>query len=252
MGKETNDRKKIVAMMVVGPGEADRWLEPVLEQRKKLADDMVIVQNNTDPKTQKLIKKFGYWTYHDDREWGIYQPNIKTDLLAKVAKLKPDWILPSDADEIYDKYFTREEAEKLMQVNYAGYYFAIVNLWDDEEHYRHDLSFWNVRFFRYMPQFPLNFGTKKVHCGLAPAIVYKYGANAPFIVKHYGLMRAEDREKKVERYNKYDPKAIYKGREYYDKLKNNKQITTFNEDDFHAKVANEVAGLNQKSKIING
>jgi hypothetical protein len=33
-------------------------------------------------------------------------------------------------------------------------------------------------------------------------------------------MRAEDREKKVERYNKYDPKAIYKGREYYDKLKN--------------------------------
>src|SRR3990167_3138283 len=250
MGQEIV-KKKIVGMMVVGPGEADRWLEPVLEQRKELVDDMIIVGNNTDPKTEKLIKKFGYWYYRDDRECGIYQPDIKTELLARVAKLKPNWVLPSDAYEVYDKYFTRGEVEKLMEVNYAGYYFAIVNLWDDPDHYRHDLSFWNIRMFRLMPQYGLNFGRKKLHCGLAPAFVYKYGANAPFIVKHYGLMKAEDRVKKVARYDKYDPKAVYKGREYYDKLKTNRFIVPFNEGSFHQKIAAEVANQDQRTKIIN-
>lgn len=244
--------QKIVGMMVVGPNEADRWLEPVLEQRKQLVDDMVIVGNNTDEKTEKLIKKFNYWFYRDDREWGINQPRIKDDLLAKVARLNPNWVLPSDADEIYDKRLNREEVEKLMSVNYAAYYFAIVNLWNDEEHYRHDLSFWNVRMFRYMPQYGLTFSRKNVHCGLAPPFAYKWGANAPFIVKHYGLMRPEDREKKVKRYEKYDPKAVFKGREYYDKLKDERYIAPFNEDSFGAKIAAEVAAQDQRKKIING
>ena len=243
---------KLVGMMVVGPGEADRWLEQALEQRKMLVDDMIIVGNNTDEKTEKLIKKYGWWFYRDDREWGKFQPRIKDDLLAKIAKLKPDWVLGSDADEIYDSAFTRDEAEELMSHNYAAYYFAIFNLWNDEEYYRHDLSFWNIRMFQFLPQYGLTFTRKNVHCGLAPPFAYKYGANAPFILKHYGLMYEEDRKKKILRYEKYDPRAKFKGKEFYDKLKNEKQIAPFNEEAIHKKIAAEVSIQDQRKKLIHG
>ena len=207
-------KKRIIGYLVCGPGEGGRWLKQVLDQRKELVDDMIICGNNVDKKTEKIIKKFGFWFYKDNREWGLYQPDIKTTLLGKVAKLNPDWILPADADEIYDKHFTREEADKLMATDDIGFYFAIMNLWDDEQHYRHDLSFWNIRFwnFKKTKQFGLYFERKKVHCGLAPPIVYKYGSHAPFLLKHYGLMNPEHRQEKVKRYEKYDPKAIYKRR----------------------------------------
>ena len=125
-------------------------------------------------------------------------------MLDRAAKLRPDWILPSDADELYDKYFTRQEAEKLAQRNVPGYYFAIINLWNDEQHYRHDLSFWNVRFFNFKiaQREGLYFERKRLHCGLAPPFIYKYGHYAPFLLKHYGLMKPEDRQKKIERYEK--------------------------------------------------
>ena len=230
---------RIIGMMTIGQGEADRWLPEVLEQRKALVDDMIICGNNPDKKTEKLAKKSGFWYFTDSREWGKEQPNIKTDLLKKVAKLKPDWCLPSDADEIYDKHFTRQEAEKLAQHNVPGYYFAIINLWNNEEHYRHDLSFWNVRFFNFKiaQKEGLYFERKRLHCGLAPPFIYKYGHYAPFILKHYGLMKPEDRKKKVERYEKYDPEAKFKDRSYYEALKDEKCIRPFNEDDMHQKVA---------------
>lgn len=232
--------KKIVGMMVVGTNEGDRWLKEVLEQRKKLVDDMIICCNNTDKKTESIIKESGFWSYRDDREWGVNQPKIKTDLLKKIGKLKPDWVLASDADELYDKHFTREEAEKLMNTNAMGYYFSVINLWNDEEHYRHDLSFWNIRFFKYLPQYGLQYEPKNVHCGLAPPIIYAYGWHAPFILKHYGLMKPEDRKKKVKRYEKYDPNAKFKGRIYYDSLSNEGLVRPFDEDVMHARVATDV------------
>lgn len=226
--------------MVVGPGEGDRWLKQVLEQRKQLVDDMVICGNNTDEKTEEIIKESGYWFYRDDREWGIHQPSIKDSLLKRVGKLKPDWIITSDADELYDSKFTRGEAERLADTGAIGYYFAVINLWNDEQHYRHDLSFWNIRYFKYTPEFGLNFERKNVHCGLAPPMQYKYGWHAPFMLKHYGLMRPEDRKKKVERYEKYDPNAVHKGREYYDSLIEEKQVVVFNEERMHKQIVEDV------------
>lgn len=228
--------------MVVGAGEADKWLESVLEQRFELVDDMVVCGNNVDEKTHQLIKKFGCWFYRDDREWGMFQPQIKQDLLEKVGGLNPDWIIATDADEIFDKQFTRGVMDKMMGLEVFGYYFAIMNLWDDEHHYRHDLSFWNIRFWNYnmTKKVSLDFERKRLHCGLAPPIVYKEGVHAPFLIKHYGLMLPEDRKKKVERYKKYDPDAKFKGRMYYDSLENNESIFPFNEDEMHERVVRDV------------
>ena len=231
---------KILGMMVVGPGEADRWLEPVLDQRKELVDDMIIVGNNTDPKTEKLIKKYGFWFYRDDREWGIDQPRIKTKLLQRVVKLRPDWILTSDADEIYGEAFTRKEAERLMKLPIVGCYFYMINLWNDEQHMRKFLNFWNVRFFKFMPEQSLWFQNKNLHCGLAPPFFYKYGKEVPYLVKHYGLMKPEDRKKKIKRYEKYDPKAIYKDKSYYEALALDTIGSPFNEKEIQSKLNEEI------------
>lgn len=233
---------KIVGLMVCGPGEADRYLKASLDEFKLLCDDAVIVGNNTDLKTEELIKSYGYWFYRDDREWGLYQPNIKEDLLKKIAGLKPDWIIPLDSDEVFAKEFTREEAERLASTKEIAWHFTIVNLYDDTEHFAHDKGiqrFWNIRFFKFLPEH-LKFQNKRVHCGLAPPIYYKYGWYAPYFVEHYGLMKKEDRQKKVERYKKYDPQAKFKGREYYDDLENKVNVYPFNREKLLKQLADSI------------
>src|SRR3990167_5612963 len=133
---------KIIGLMVCGPGETERYLEKPLEQFKKLCDDAVICLNGEDAKRDNLIKKYGFWSYRDDREWGKYQPQIKTDLLTKIVKMKADWILPLDADEEFAD-MTREKLEELTDKKRACYFY-IVNHWDDESHYHLGLSFWNI------------------------------------------------------------------------------------------------------------
>lgn len=223
--------------MVCGAGEADRYLKPVLDQWVTMVDDAVICLNNADRKTKKLVDKYGYWYYNDDREWGIHQPAIKTDLLHKIAGLKPDWILPLDADEIYDPEFTRERAEELANRGEIGWRFAIINLWNDQEHYRKHLTFWNVRFFQFRPELGLIYAKKNLHCGLAPPIFYDRGGFAPFYILHYGLMKPEDRQMKTERYEKYDPNGKWKSKElYYDELKRETVGSPFNAGEFKSKL----------------
>lgn len=235
-----NAKTKIVGMGVCGPNEADRYLKNTLEEFKRLCDDVIICCNNAGEKEKKMIKEYDFWQYDDSREWGKLQYALKTDLLKRVAKLKPDWILPLDMDEIPDKNFTREAAEELAHKGPMSYYFAVINLWNDEDHYRHDLSFWNIRYFRFLPEYGLEFERKNLHCGLAPSIFYKYGAHAPYILKHYGLMLPEERAEKVERYDKYDPNAKWIARQYYENLKTNGNVGPFDEDKMHERIVRDV------------
>lgn len=239
---------RIVSIGVCGPNE--KYLEKNIKHRLSLADDVLIVGNNTSPEDEKIIKDLGCWFYRDDREWGKAQPLIKTDLLKRAGRLKPDWIMALDMDEFYDSKFTREEAEKLAAKGGIGYYFYIVNLWNDEKHYRRSMSFWNIRYYRFAPEHGLEFQRKALHCGLAPPIVYHYGNYAPFLLLHYGLMDEEDRMKKVERYNKYDPNAVYKDKSYYDALEQQMIGAVFDEKEVHIKVVETVKDY--KHKTIKG
>lgn len=205
--------------MVCGPNE--KYLEASLKEFKRLCDDAVVATNNADKKTKDLIKKYGFWQYEDNREWGIHQPSIKTDLLKKIGGLKPDWIIALDADEIFAPEFTRTEAERLANLDEIAWYFTVVNLYNGKDHFVHGAGiqrFWNIRFYKFLPQYGLQFQRKNLHCGLAPPIAYQYGWHAPYYLEHYGLMAKEDRLRKVERYKKFDPNAKFKGKEYYDDL----------------------------------
>lgn len=217
--------------MVLGPNE--KYLNKSLNEFKRLCDDVLIATNNADEDTKKLIDSFGFSHYEDNREWGIYQPDIKTDLLKKAGELNPDWIIALDADEVFAPEFTRQEAEKLASGTEIAYYFMIVNLYNDEEHFAHSKGiqrFWNIRFYKYMPEYGLQFQRKSLHCGLGPPITYKYGWYAPFYIKHYGLMLKEDRLRKAQRYNQYDPNRKFKAGEYYNELIQDLKMIPFDKE----------------------
>ena len=210
---------RIIGIMVVGPNE--KYLEKSLNEFKRLCDDAIIATNNADENTIKIIESFGYHHYEDNREWGINQPRIKTNLLEKAGELKPDWIIALDADEVFAKEFTRQEAEKLASTDEIAYYFLVVNLYNDENHFAHSSGiqrFWNIRYYKYLPEYGLQFLRKNLHCGLGPPIAYKYGWHAPYYLLHYGLMAKEDRLRKADRYRQYDPNKKFKAGTYYDEL----------------------------------
>ena len=236
---------KIIGLSVVGVGEADRYLRHTLDEFKRLADDVVICLNAKEgegKKEEELIKRYGFWFYRDSREWGKFQPVIKTDLLARIMKLKPDWVLPLDADETFTEQLDRKALEELTDGK-IGCYFYIVNLWDGPEYYHKGLSFWNIRFFKPKPEMGLQYLKQPLHCGLAPPYAYKFGTYVPYLVKHYGLMKSEDRLIKVARYEKYDPDARYKSSFYYDALKAVTKPATYNEEALFGKIREEVGKM---------
>jgi hypothetical protein len=248
MGRAENKRR-VIGLMVVGKGEADRYLENSLKEFKRLCDDAEIVCNNTDPKTEQMIRRYGYGVVRDDREWGIHQPSIKTDLLFRLGRKKPDVILPLDSDEVFDETFTREKLEE-YSLKFPACYFYIVNLWNDEQHQRKSLGFWNIRMFNWKPELGNQYIKKNLHCGLGPPWTYKYGSYVPFYVKHYGLMTQESRDAKVARYDKFDPNARWKDRAYYDALKTITNGSEFNEDEMRQKLISEVARMGSQHKTI--
>lgn len=236
---------KIVGQLVCGPGEADRYLRETLEEFKRLCDDVIVCLCNAGPKERELIESYDFRTYEDNREWGKYQPVIKTDLFRRILLLDPSYILALDADETVPT-LDRRELETLVTERRALQLY-VVNLWNDEQHYRPDLSFWNVRAYN-----PNAFSAgdslflkKPVHCGIAPQVFYALPARETYvshILLHKGLMDRETRFRKAERYQQYDPRAIHKGREYYDSLLDTKQGIVYEQ----AAILNKIKDYNAR------
>lgn len=224
---------KIIGIGVCGPGEANRYMKKTMEEFKRLCDDVLIATCNATEKEIQLLEEYNFKHYEDNSEWGKEQHQIKTRLIQKAGELQPDWIIALDMDETFAPEFTRQEAERLGSGNEIAWYFLVVNLYNDDQHFAHDTGiqrFWNIRFYKYLPELGLQFLRKPLHCGLGPPYAYSYGWYAPYYLLHYGLMKAEDRARKVERYQKYDPKAIYKSHVYYDDLKRDMVMRPFDRE----------------------
>lgn len=221
MVQETIKKPRIIGVAVCGAGEADRYMDRTMKEFKRLCDEVLIVTNHATQKEINLIEDNGFRHYSDEREWGKEQPNIKTDLLKNCSDLNPDWIVALDMDEVFAPEVTREVLDDLSKRGEYAWKFMVVNLYNDEQHFAHDKGiqrFWNVRFYKYMPELGLQFLRRSLHCGLGPPYAYSLAWHAPYYLLHYGLMKKEDRQRKVERYQKYDPNAKFKGKDYYDDL----------------------------------
>lgn len=233
----------IKGLMVVGPHEP--YLREVLEHNfRRLNIQPVVACNNCDPITKRLLKEFGADFYDDNREWGLYQPAIKTDLLKYIqANHQPDWILACDADEVID--CDRETLEYYASLPSIAWQTFFVHYWNDTTHHNPHWGFWNVRFFRNMPEHGVQYLRKNVHCGLAPPTFYHYANDMPVIMWHYGLMDKAKRMAKVERYKQYDANANFMDASYYEMLASPYRGEPLNKDEMREKVRADIA--NRKS-----
>jgi len=232
---------KIVGMIIVGTGEADRYLPKVLNRLSKICDDIVVACNAKDAKTRNLVAQRTIAYDFSEYEWGKKQNIIKEIFLRRcIAKENPDWVICVDSDEILDEAFTREKAEEMAKRNEIAYEFYCVQLWDTEDKMRVDGlwgNFWNVRYFKFIKNADLGYQNTPLHCGLAPKYAYAWRTQGEHLFKHYGYMKKEDRIKKAERYRKYDPTAKYRSNEYYDGILSDKpKLKDFNEQRFRQKL----------------
>jgi len=220
----------------------ERYLSLALKRLHEVCDEVVIGCNATDKATRDFLIGYPNTTTIDlsKYEWGKAQWKIKYTLLKDcIAPKKPDWIVCVDADEVLDKRFTREKAEEMAQRDEIAYTFYCVQLWDREDKMRVDGgwgNFRNVRYFKFLPEASLQYKKTPLHCGLAPLYAYRWRADSEFLFKHYGYMKLEDRERKIARYKKYDPKKVYRSSGWYDSIRTKPSVKAFNEDTFGAKL----------------
>lgn len=201
---------KILGYGICGANE--KRLAQTLDCFKKLCDHTIILGNNIDDKSKELIQLYGFDLVEDNREWGTNQHRIKEDFVNTLSIHNPEWLVCLDMDEVLD--IERPELEEYMS-KVDSMYVYIVNLW--EEGWKREWSFWNVRVWKWNGM--TKFINRPLHCGLAPEWAYHYGSYVPIILYHYGLKDREDRQRKIKRYEQYDPNAKYRDRSYYDALK---------------------------------
>lgn len=237
---------KVIGYGICGPGEASRYMRETLEEFKRLCDEVVILVNVDDlskaPHEIRLINEYGFSMVADGREWGKLQWKIKQDFLethiAPIAN-EGDMLVCLDMDEVLDAHLTKQW---LLDADMDAYHVFVVDLWNDPEHYKLASCFWNVRIWRWNGN--TEFVQKPVHCGLAPQWAYHYHRHAPFILKHKGLMKREDRQRKIARYEKYDPDAKHLDKRYYKMLADDTD-EPFDEEWMHTTIAKEVATYKQ-------
>lgn len=233
---------KVIGYGICGPGEAGRYLKRTLDEFKRLCDTVVILCNNTDKAEHDMIDSYGFKRVSDRREWGKFQWRIKQDFLERDIKQiaeKGDMLVCLDMDEVFSPKLTKEW---IKSAPLDAYHVFVVDLWNDEYHFKLESCFWNVRMWRWNGD--TKFKAKPVHCGLAPEWTYLYNRHAPFILKHYGLMDEENRKRKIARYERYDPHAEHLDKRYYEMLKDN-SAKKFNEDMMQEEVEKEVANYKQ-------
>lgn len=234
--------RRIIGYGICGPGEAGRYMRETLEEFKRLCDETIILCNNVGPEEKLLCYEFGFQMVQDNREWGKEQWRIKKDFVdefvSKLAK-EGDVMVCLDMDETFDRHLTRDW---LLKMPFDAYKVFIVDLWNDPEHYKLESCFWNTRIWRWNGN--TEWIVKPVHCGLAPRWAVAYNRYAPFLLIHKGLMLREDRQKKIKRYEKYDPDAKHLAPIYYEMLASD-TAKPFDEEAMHATIAKEVETYKQ-------
>ena len=210
---------RIIGSGICGIGEADKYLEATLRNLKELCDDVIILGNNIDAKSKALVRKYKCVLVHDNREWGLNQHKIKQDFLeSHISVFKPDWILSLDMDEVL--MMNRSMLESLANKSFdIAYYFWCLNLWNDNLTHNEDLLFEDIRFYKYLPNYT-QFKNQPLHGGMAPEYSYTHGTHSQYHFEHYGLLKQEDRQKKIDRYLKYDPNGKYLPKYWYESLSN--------------------------------
>jgi hypothetical protein len=214
---------KVVGHVCIGPGEGKRYLKEVLEDKSKFCDVIIAVGDGPiDTGTKRIARSFPKVKYYQIEEslFGTKQYVLKQTAQQLAVKENPDWILSFDADEVFEKAMTPEAFRELLQGEDLAWQTHFVHLYGDRHHHRCD-KFWHlqkVQLYHYNPKWSSQFKKQAMHCGSVPIEYQRYFSVFPFLVEHLGYLDPKDINRKIERYEKYDPNGDYTAKGYYDSM----------------------------------
>ena len=199
----------VVAALV--KNEANRYLPQALDAWGTFADEIVILDDNSDDGTYELCEEFGCETARretEDAAWGHESPARK-ELYERAMAQKSDWVLWLDADMV-----PADDPRVLCNPWLDSVAFPLFDLWSQEDdgelYYRSD-KYWtgHVRPRIWMIRPPLGDGARwsgrGIHCGHLPSnLSFQRPAVAPndYGLLHYAYLDPLDREAKTEVYLK--------------------------------------------------
>lgn len=199
----------IVAHMIVGPGEHERYLEAVLKRCHTWADQVhVALDPAAGPHDREVVDSWAdcysvlpdTWESHEGR----FRQKAWTRLEEALNLSGEDFILCIDADEvIHEPSMVRDAAKEFPGQKIA---FTFYEMWSPTE-YRVDT---NWKPYQAHIMFPYktrgNFRDRQLASGREPTYVQTLhpAKNPVSDILHYGYASEKDREAKYERYMRLD------------------------------------------------
>lgn len=200
----------IYTLMVVGPGEAARYLDAVLERAFIVSDEIVcFLDPSTDRDTEELCADYTNHVVRSyEHSWGghegLFRQGAWDALTFTVNPTHDDHILILDADELIVDTDAVEKAVRDYPQHRLGFLFHEMFTMSD---YRTD-GHWKP--YPAWIMIPFRKGGRIAERAMASGREPTYAANIRRVdtpianVLHYGYAKAADRHRKFERYMELD------------------------------------------------
>lgn len=205
----------------------------------EIVDLIVVVDNGSTDGTLEAYKKYPKVVKVLQTE-GFDEGRDKILVLDEAKKTGADWILWIDADEVFEKHFTKKVAESYMRSKYNRVSFRMCNFWMNRKDCRYDGNYFlytlhpQRSMWRNLPS--AYFKNLKIHNGdiqgvPGPTLI------SPYRLKHYGYADPKKALQKMDLYQKVDPD----GTRDYDILINPKYIhKTFRFHELDSRIVNRL------------
>jgi glycosyltransferase involved in cell wall biosynthesis len=182
-------------------------IDECLTKLTEIVDEIVVLDNGSTDGTLEAYKKYPKVVTVLETV-GFDEGRDKCMLLDEAKKRSPDWIVWTDADEVFEEHFTRAVVEKYMSSRHNRFVFRMCNFWLDRIHCRYDGSYFlytlhpQRSMWRNLPS--AYFINKKIHNGDILGVPGK-PILSPYRLKHYGYADPVKMKEKHDRYKAIDP-----------------------------------------------
>lgn len=182
-------------------------IDEALNRLSEVADEIIVLDNGSTDGTEKVYANYPK-VVEVLKTNDFNEGRDKIMLLESAKKRNPDWIMFLDADEIFEKNFTRAVAEKYMRSDYDMIEFRLCHFWLDKKHCR----LFDRKYFLYSlqplrsmwrNQEPTYYLDKVIH-NLNIQGNFKRKYFSPYRLKHYSLIDRERILEKIKLYQSID------------------------------------------------
>ena len=201
--------KKLIGVYRLTSG-CEKYLRESMQRTSEFVDEMIVlITRPKDSQVEEIVREFPKVKRVEIWNTPFQEANERNFLLQEALKMKGDWCISVDGDEVYEDKFV-ERSRKMMSPRNPeifGYWSQWKTLWKGD-YYRADSTFGqfsNYRFWRLLPNQEIKSDHPQGHhCSSAPQIPEENLVWSNIRVKHLGYQTEEERQKKYEFYTEND------------------------------------------------